>query len=216
MVVLACASTHRGETTLLRRDDGVLELRANGIFVMDDAEVTSERSLARSALAEAGRRAVVLLAGLGLGHTLAEVLADPRVERIDVVEIEEAIISWMRTGVIPGRAHLLADPRVRVHALDLADFVDGHDEEYDVAILDVDNGPDQLVHAGNAALYCRAGIGAVAAMLTSGGTVAIWSAHVAEGLSSALRSVLGDVTHRRIGVRLGERDEMYHLYLATR
>ena len=36
--------------TLRRRDDGALELRVNGVFVMDDVETSSEHALARTVL----------------------------------------------------------------------------------------------------------------------------------------------------------------------
>ena len=51
--VVARATSHRGELVLRRRYDGAreaLELRANGVFVMDTAETSSERALAITAL----------------------------------------------------------------------------------------------------------------------------------------------------------------------
>ena len=55
MTVLARATSARGELVLRRRvdDDGVevLELRANGVFVMDTRETSTERALASEARA---------------------------------------------------------------------------------------------------------------------------------------------------------------------
>jgi spermidine synthase len=92
-VEIARAESPRGETVLReRRDENtptVLELRVNGVFVMDTLETTTERALARAALDLVDRPARVLIGGLGLGFTMHEVLADSRVESCTVVEIEQ-------------------------------------------------------------------------------------------------------------------------------
>ena len=151
---VARADSERGELVLRRRDGDVLELRANGVFVMDTAETTSERELARRSLALVTEPRHVLVGGLGLGFTLAEVLADPRVERVTVVEIEPALVGWLRDGTVPHGPGLLADPRVEVVVDDVADAIEQAEEAaYDVVLLDVDNGPGNLVHDANAALY---------------------------------------------------------------
>ena len=69
-----------------------------------------------------------------------------------VVELEPALVDWLRAGLVPGAAGLLDDPRVSVLVGDIADAV-AHDDSratYDVVLLDVDNGPDFLVHEANA------------------------------------------------------------------
>ena len=43
----------------------------------------------------------MLVGGLGLGFTMHAVLADVRVEKVVVVEIEGALIDWMRDGTVP-------------------------------------------------------------------------------------------------------------------
>ena len=68
-VEIARAESDRGELVLReRRDDGassVLELRANGVFVMDSAETTSEVALAAAALELVADPRDVLVGGLG-------------------------------------------------------------------------------------------------------------------------------------------------------
>ena len=96
----------------------------------------------------------VLVGGLGLGFTLAEVLADPRVRRVVVAEIEPALVGWLRDGTVPHGPALLADDRVEVV---VADVARRHRRRptgaFDLVLLDVDNGPGYLVHDANAALY---------------------------------------------------------------
>src|SRR5687768_4048873 len=114
-VEVARAESERGELVLRQRQDAggpaILELRANGVFVMDTAEVTSEEALAAAALDLVDAPRQVLVGGLGLGFTMHRVLADPRVERCTVVEIEEALVGWMRDGTISHGQTMLADER---------------------------------------------------------------------------------------------------------
>ena len=155
-----------------------LELRANGVFVMDTVEVSTERALARAALALVDDPRAVLVGGLGLGFTMHEVLADSRVEHCSVVEIEQALVDWMRDGTVPHGPALLADERVNVVVADVAvALAEARPATYDLVLLDVDNGPGYLVHAGNAALYepCRRSPPA-RAVLRPGGALVVWSA----------------------------------------
>ena len=163
MVEVARAESERGELVLRQRTepDGstTLELRANGVFVMDTRETSSERALAREALARHEAPGSVLVGGLGLGFTLAEVLADPRVRRVVVAEIEPALVGWLRDGTVPHGPALLADPRVEVRVADVADVIGEAEGVFDLVLLDVDNGPGYLVHDANSALYGRTLLG---------------------------------------------------------
>jgi spermidine synthase len=132
---LARAQSERGELVLRRRQHGFLELRANGVFVMDTAETTSERALATEALARHDDPAVVLVGGLGLGFTLAEVLADLRVRRVVVAEIEPALVGWLRDGTVPHGPALLADPRVEVVVGDVAETLAAAASRHDAVAI---------------------------------------------------------------------------------
>ena len=135
-----------------------------------------------------------------------------------MVEIEPALVEWMRDGTIPHGRRLLADSRARVVVADIAQAVtEAGDATYDVVLLDVDNGPDQLVHEANARDLRRA---VPAHRRTTGSTrVAHWSCGrpLARPRSlETLRSVFGDVEERDHAVRLQERDDHYWLYAARR
>jgi spermidine synthase len=225
-VEVARCDSERGQLVLRERRPGpedssggptVLELRANGVFVMDSAEHATEQALAEAALAavEAPRR--VLVGGLGLGFTLQRVLGDSRVEQVDVVEIEPFLVEWMRDGTIPHGPQLLADRRARVVVADLAQAViEATPTTYDVMLLDVDNGPGQLVHEANARLYGENFLHAARERLTPGGALVIWSAERSPTLAGALTAVFGDVEEQGHDVRLQDRDEHYWLYAARR
>jgi spermidine synthase len=219
-VEVARAESERGELVLRERrpaDGGPtsLELRANGVFVMDSVEVGSERALAQAALALVAEPHAVLVGGLGLGYTMHEVLADSSVERCAVVEIEPALVEWMRTGVVPDGPALMADERVTVVVADIAvALAEARDSSYDLILLDVDNGPGYLVHAANAALYEPPALAEARRALRSGGALAVWSAAETPELEESLRSVFGEVATQRHEVRLQDRDEAYWLYVA--
>ena len=218
-VEIARAETERGELVLSERRDenapAALELRVNGVFVMDTVEVATERALASAALAVVDEPRAVVVGGLGLGYTMHEVLADSRVEKCAVVEIEESLVGWMRDGTVPHGPALLADERVTVVAADIAvAMAEARPETYDLVLLDVDNGPGYLVHEGNARLYERAFLRTVRAALRPGGALVVWSAAEAPELESALGSVFDEVDVRRHDVRLQDRDEQYLLYVA--
>ena len=120
---------------------------------MDTRETSSEIELAAAALELVEDPRDVVVAGLGLGFTTQRVLADQRVERVMVVEIEEALIGWMRDGTIPHGPALLADKRVHIVDAGIVRAVEEATSTYDLVLLDVDNGPGYLVHDANAGIY---------------------------------------------------------------
>jgi len=219
----ARAGSERGEVVLRERRDPaagdaspvVLELRVNGVFVMDTRETGSERALATAALEQVETPRSVLVGGLGLGFTTQQVLADPRVERVVVVEIEEAVVQWMRDGTVPHGPQYLADERVSVVNADIAlAMAEATPAAYDLMLLDVDNGPGFLVHGRNAAVYQREFLLRAKAALRPTGALAVWSAAESSDLAAELREVFGHVVALPFEVTLQGRDETYWLYLA--
>jgi predicted methyltransferase len=227
---------------LLRRDDdAALELRVNGVFVMDTTQISAERELASRALAawrachagevpttataSAGRRvadrrpdgtpARVLVGGLGLGFTLQAVLEDPGVREVVAAEIEPNLAAWHRAALIPQTAGCLSDPRVQLEVADVAEVVgEMRARSVDVLLLDVDNGPGYLVYDGNAALYRRPFLRTCAHVLSHGGVLAIWSAETSPALSADLAAVFDRVEEISVSVLLGRRRLTYTLLLA--
>jgi spermidine synthase len=214
---VARASSRRGELVLRRRDDGHLELRANGVFVMDTLEHTSERALAEHALELAGDHPLrVLVGGLGLGFTLGAVLADHRVHHCTVAEIEPDLVGWLSDGTVPHGSELLADRRVDVQVADVADVLGAAAAPYDPVLLDVDNGPGYLVHDTNAALYAPPALSAARSALAPGGILVVWSAAAAPNLNAALREVFGNADEQEYDVTGHGRVGQYFLYSTRR
>ncbi len=218
-VEIARAETERGELVLRERRpaDGPtsLELRANGVFVMDTLEFSTEKALATAALSVVDQPRAVVVGGLGLGFTMHEVLADSRVEKCAVVEVEEALVGWMRDGTVPHGPALLADERVSVVVADIGvALAEARPATYDLILLDVDNGPGYLVHQSNAAIYEAPFLHGARSALRPGGALVVWSADEAPALEETLRTTFGDVEARPYDVLLQGRDEHYWLYVA--
>ncbi len=222
---VARAESPRGEVVLReRRSPGtgsnapsVLELRVNGVFVMDTVETSSERGLATAALKQVESPREVLVGGLGLGFTVHEVLADMRVERLVVVEVEDALVQWMRDGTVPHGPAYLADERVTVMTADIRlAMAEATPASYDLVLLDVDNGPGFLVYDDNEAVYQREFLARVREALRPGGALVIWSAAESPRLQAELEEVFGNAAPVPYEVTLQSRDEQYWLYLARR
>jgi spermidine synthase len=155
-VIVERVRTPRGELAL-REVGGHFEIVSNGVFLMDTRDGRSERRLATAALAAHPAPASVLVGGLGVGFTVAAVLADPRVRAVTVVEVEQAVVDWQRGPLAAFSGHALDDPRVRVVVADLVDRLASDETGYDVLCLDIDNGPDWTVTDRNSRLYDAAG-----------------------------------------------------------
>ncbi|WP_112244363.1 spermine/spermidine synthase domain-containing protein [Kribbella monticola] len=202
----------RGELVLRRRgDDGALELRVNGVFVMDDRETSSEELLASVALSGSPSR--LLVGGLGLGYTVRTLLADDGVREVVVAEIEPELVQWMRDGVVPS---VLDDPRVSVVVGDVRDVV-GREEadSLDGILLDVDNGPDFLVYDENARIYESSFLALCKEKLRADGVLTVWSSSASSALETAVRAVFGRCEVRPVPVELQGRDETYYVYQAS-
>ncbi|WP_088281608.1 hypothetical protein [Kineosporia sp. A_224] len=216
---LARARDAHGEVVLRRRPPATYELVVNGVFAMDTVDVATEELLATLALERAaaagGDGRTVLVGGLGLGFTTRRVLADPEVTSVVVAELHGPLVDWTRAGLVPPAAGLLDDPRVQVVVADVRDVVIGSPPaSLDAVLLDVDNGPDFLVHDGNGALYDAPFLRLAATRLRPGGVLAVWSASPSPRVRAALEEVLGSCDEVLHLVEREGRTFTYALYLA--
>ncbi|WP_405990847.1 spermidine synthase [Streptomyces sp. NBC_00986] len=164
---------------VLRRHGELLQIIANGCFLMDTSDGRSERLLvdaARDAL-DPRPEPHVLIGGLGVGFSLAHAAADARWGHITVVEREPAIVEWHRSGPLSAlSAAARADPRTEIVKTDLVAFVNETCATFDALCLDIDNGPGWTVTDSNDNLYSQAGLASCARVLRPGGVLAVWSA----------------------------------------
>jgi spermidine synthase len=131
------------------------------------------------------------------------------------VEIVEDLVTWMRDGTIPHGQTMLADARANPVVADVTTVLgEARDASYDLILLDVDNGPNFLVHESNRRVYQRPFLEQAQRILRPGGAILVWSMDRSEELEDTLRLVFGDAEARRHDVRLQDRDEHYWLHVA--
>lgn len=194
--VLARVTLPGGKEMRLTRWDGHIAVEVGKRSLMSSHEHGSEDELGRivGALVTAVARPRVLIGGLGLGFTLRAALdVLPPKAKVVVAELVPEVVAWNRAehGALAGRP--LDDRRVQVVVEDVAHVIKRGAATYDAILLDVDNGPDALVHPGNAGLYKRAGLLRTRKALRPGGTLAIWSAFGSRTFTAWLVEVGFDV-----------------------
>lgn len=197
---LDVADSELGELVLRRRrtvaagGEWVYEVKLAGRFLMSSLNTQSERELADRALARlAGDGLCVLVGGLGLGHTAAAALRDPRVAQVDVVERLPEVVAWHRRGLVPLGAALCADPRCRFVLGDCLRQLQEPGDAYDAILVDIDDSPIHLLDPGHASFYAVAGLRAARRRLRPGGVFALWTSLPAEPeVTARMRQAFAD------------------------
>ena len=210
-------TAQHGDTLLeLHAKDGVYMIRANGLELMNGFSHDSETAFGQLA-AELAPNATpnILIAGLGLGYTLAaasEALGTRGT--ITVAEFSPAVIDWferlVRASTLPEipnnvvirETDAIAHLRTRPQGF----------EGYDLILLDIDNGPEPLVRSSNATLYDRDGLDLLRQALADEGRVLLWSGFESPSFEATAREA-GFAVTRRV-VANGPRPELdHHIYV---
>jgi len=216
-ITLARSEADGYEIALRRRFHGQQmtdELIINGTFAMDSLHTTSEIALAEALGPNPGH---VLLGGLGLGVTAERLLAMGATQ-IDIVELSGPLIQWAQKGLTATLRRVASDPDVRIRRGDIGDLLSGQPSipglfgPWDGICLDVDNGPDFLIHGHNAKLYTTEGIRAIMEHLNPGGKLAIWAAGPSKELWFDLTTIDKFATERLVGVDHYNRRMDYAIY----
>ena len=204
-----------GELRLMRRGADF------SIFIGRDELMNSRLSGSEEALAVetcrrlTGPRPRLLIGGLGMGFTLRAALAVLVPEATVVVaELVPAVVAWARGPLASVFAGSLDDPRVGVVEEDVA--VAMRAGPWDAILLDVDNGPDGLVRAGNDALYGARGLAAARAALRPGGLLSVWSVARDEAFAGRLRKAGFAVEQLQVRANAGRRGARHTIWLGRR
>ena len=155
-------------TISVARSDDYIALRTNGKVDASNHDATTQLLLGHLAgLAHPPRRA--LLIGLGSGMTASALARFPDLERLDVVEIEPAVLAAAPLFSELNR-NVLRDPRVHVSLDDARNFLFTTREAYDVIISE----PSNPWIAGVATLFTREFYRAACSRLAPGGVFVQW------------------------------------------
>jgi spermidine synthase len=200
-----------GELILRRRrmrPDGqdIWEIMLDGGYLMSSQFIAGEVALAELALGRLQGEALrVVVGGLGLGYTAKAALDDPRVARLDVVELVPEVIDWHRRGLLPLGERLVCDPRCRLVVGDffamMADPAQAEDkvDELDAILVDIDHSTRHLIEEASASFYQLSALNRMAGRLRQGGIFALWSSGAEDPVfMAALRRVFHDVSAERI------------------
>lgn len=159
----------------------------------------------------------VLIGGLGLGFTLAAAL---RVlgtgAKVVVAEIVPAVVAWNRGVLADVAGRPLEDKRASVREEDVGTIIRAAPDAYDAILLDVDNGPDALLHNGNRGLYTEGGLAAAFRALRPKGVFGVWSVGPCRPFTQRLRRARFTVEEIRTPIRKGRGGRRHMLWIATR
>ncbi len=150
------------------RTGDYVALRTNGKVDASNHDATTQLLLGHlAALAHPPRR--VLLVGFGSGMTASALAGYPELERLDIVEIEPAVVEAAPFLASLNR-NVLLDPRVHVTFDDARNFLFTTREKYDLIISE----PSNPWIAGVATLFTREFYAAVRARLAPDGVFVQW------------------------------------------
>ncbi|WP_187335945.1 spermidine synthase [Novosphingopyxis iocasae] len=206
------------ELKLYRRGgDHIIVLDRNEL--MNSRMSGSEEALASLAAERlAGRKGQRwLIGGYGMGFTLRRALGLVEQDaKVDLVELVPQIVEWARGPMAELTGACLDDTRLSLRLGDVGETIRGAQECYDAILLDVDNGPDGLVRAGNDGLYGAAGIAAARRALKPGGLVAYWSAAPDPAFTKRLKASGLAVEEQMVRARSNGKGPRHTIWLASR
>lgn len=159
------------------------EILLNGGFLMASHGAHSEQAMASLAFERYAPNTDILrilIGGLGAGHTLRAALDLPchqKEIKILVAEISNKVLLWNKLYFSKINKNAVKDDRVTVKIDDLKNILTRSPNSFELILLDVDNGPGDLVAKENQRLFEPEGIRLCYKALTPGGVLAVWSPH---------------------------------------
>jgi spermidine synthase len=207
------------QTLCLYRRGDEFAIRVGNRELMNSRMHASEDALADLACDKIGDRttARVLIGGLGMGFTLAAALRrlGTRSEVI-VAELVPAVVTWNRGPLGALAGHPLKDRRVVVREVDVLQMLMNQRPTYDAILLDVDNGPEDLLLRGNDRLYAQPALHAASIALRPQGVLAIWSAGPDRAFVQRLRQLGFAVDAMSVRARGAHGGGRHAIWLAQR
>src|SRR5688500_5664788 len=162
---LGYQKTPLGDLTLRRRTETLLdnlevfEVKLGEEYLMSSLFTEAERQLAALGLSALEGELDVVVGGLGLGYTAAEVLKNKMVSRLLVIDLFQAVIDWHKDGLVPLGNVLTHDQRCELRQGDFFELArtgfdaNAPERKLDAVLLDIDHSPEHLLDRSNKSFY---------------------------------------------------------------
>ena len=217
-VRLAEARTLDGGNMALYQHGRDFSIMVNGQDLMLSRQHESELALARLGCAHlAGHKAPrILIGGLGMGYTLRQALdmLGPHA-KVVVSELLGAVVEWNREFLGELNGQPLSDERVDIKTGDIVELISRSGTRFDAILLDIDNGPSEMVDSGNRRLYGREGILACRRALRHRGCLALWSAESSKKFGQLLTRCRFHVCRFRVSAYKGSKSQSRFVWVAS-
>ena len=199
--ILAYEETELGPLCLRRRellsDPGtfVTEVTLNHEFLMSSYNTDSERAISRRSVEiHGGSSLSTLVGGLGLGYTARELVNDPNVATVEVVEFLPQVIQWLRDGLVPLSQALNGASDLKLTPGDVYKRLrEEPSQQVDVIVIDVDHSPDDQLGDADHGFYTTEGLSRAKNHLKLGGVMAVWSYAESSAFADAMRTTFETV-----------------------
>jgi spermidine synthase len=166
--LLASHDSIYGNLTIVETGN-IRSLYENGLILANSPdESAAEESVHYALLEHPAPRKILLIGGLASG-SIAQALRHPTVERIDLVELDPALIDVTRQFFPSESAALFSDPRVHLHYADGRAYLRSARERFDVIIVNVPDPQTAQLNRFYTAEFFRA----ARAHLAQGGVLAL-------------------------------------------
>jgi spermidine synthase len=138
--VLASHDSIYGNLTVTETGN-VRSLYENGLIIANTPDESAAEESVHYALLEHPAPRKILLIGGGASGSIAQALRHPTIERIDLVELDPALIGmahqYFPSELVPGNSALWSDSRVHLHYADGRAYLNSNHDKFDVIILNV-------------------------------------------------------------------------------
>ncbi|UWZ83609.1 fused MFS/spermidine synthase [Occallatibacter riparius] len=134
--VVSSRNTIYGNLVIVRTGD-LLTVYSNGEKLATTSDDAAAEEAVHYGLLEHPAPATVLLIGGSIGDAVNQVLEHPSVRRIDVLELDPALLEIARQITPDRTAATLSDPRVRIHVADARLWLKTTRDRFDVILLNL-------------------------------------------------------------------------------
>jgi spermidine synthase len=134
--LLASRDSIYGNLTVVETGN-VRSLYDNGLILANSPDESAAEEAVHYALLEHTAPRRILMIGGGVSGAIAQALRHPTVERIDLVELDPALIGIARQYFSSDASSLISDPRVHLHYADGRAYLKSALDTFDVIIVNV-------------------------------------------------------------------------------